>query len=238
MKWVVAAAQAGTHPAKRRLVVLGASGGSGAAVVEAALEKNFYVCAFARNLERLRQSLGSLINHESLEAQEGDIGDYSALLEALQGAEAVVCTIGPRPETAPGPLAPAMPFLVDACRKCQVQRLVVQGCALAAAPGEWWGLLTPARLARAVVRWQNNSNAIDDAERVMQYLYDEAKDLKWVVARPVWLEEGDSQGPAVANLDPFTASTLRYADLAEWLLCQLDSDSYVKKMPRLKYGPV
>lgn len=119
-----------------------------------------------------------------------------------------------------------------------MERLIVQGCALAAVRGEWWGLFTPARLARAVVRWQNSSNAIDDAEKVMQYLYHEAKDLQWVVARPVWLEEGEALGEVVANLDPFTASTMRYVDLAEWLLCQVDSDTYVKKMPRLKYGPV
>eukprot|EP00435_Cladocopium_sp_Y103_P042999 s920_g12.t1 len=226
------------YDSKRRLVVLGASGGSGCAVVEAALQKNFYVCAYARNRERLSTALGSLMGHESLEVHEADVSDSAALLEAFQGAQAVICTVGPRPETAPGPLAIALPQLVAACRKCQVERLIVQGCALAAVPGEWWGLFTPARLARAVVRWQNSSNAIDDAEKVMQYLYHEAKDLKWVVARPVWLEEGEALGEVVANLDPFTASTLRYADLAEWLLCQVDSDVYVKKMPRLKYGPV
>eukprot|EP00913_Durusdinium_trenchii_P017361 g16327.t1 len=136
---------------------------SGVAVVEAALERNYHVVAFARDQQRLNRELGHLMGHASLEVALGEISDLTALLSAMQGAQA--------------------------CRKCQIERLIVQGCALASAPGEWWGLLTPARLARAVVRWQNSSKAIDDAEAVMKYLYNEAKDVKWVVARPVWLEE-------------------------------------------------
>lgn len=59
-----------------------------------------------------------------LEVLEGDLSDD--LLPALSGAQAVLCTVGPRPDTAPGPLAPAMPALVRACRKCGVDRLIVQ----------------------------------------------------------------------------------------------------------------
>ncbi|CAK9032079.1 unnamed protein product [Durusdinium trenchii] len=231
-------AEAAEGTTTRRLVVLGASGGSGVAVVEAALERNYHVVAFARDQQRLNRELGHLMGHASLEVALGEISDLTALLSAMQGAQAVICTVGPRPETAPGPLAPAIQILVEACRKCQIERLIVQGCALASAPGEWWGLLTPARLARAVVRWQNSSKAIDDAEAVMKYLYNEAKDVKWVVARPVWLEEGEARGALVPNLDTFTQSSIRYADLALWLLEQVDGGDYVQKMPRLKYGPV
>ncbi|CAK9031526.1 unnamed protein product [Durusdinium trenchii] len=237
-------AEAAEGTTTRRLVVLGASGGSGVAVVEAALERNYHVVAFARDQQRLNRELGHLMGHASLEVALGEISDLTALLSAMQGAQAVICTVGPRPETAPlGTEAWAFGTChsdpgVEACRKCQIERLIVQGCALTSAPGEWWGLLTPARLARAVVRWQNSSKAIDDAEAVMKYLYNEAKDVKWVVARPVWLEEGEARGALVPNLDTFTQSSIRYADLALWLLEQVDGGDYVQKMPRLKYGPV
>ncbi|CAJ1366254.1 unnamed protein product [Effrenium voratum] len=230
--------QASPSRTHRLLMVFGASGGSGSAVVEAALGRGFRVRAFVRSRERLRVQLGNLIDHEMLEVVEGDLQDPGAVQDAIAGAQAVICSACARPETAPGPVAAAMPAIVSACRKNEVERLVVQSCALAAVPGEWWGLLTPARLARAVVRWQNSSNIIDDAERTMQYLYREAKDVKWVVARAPWLEEGEPLGGVVPNLDPFRASTLRYSDLADWLLDQVQGDAYVGKMPRLRYRPV
>eukprot|EP00439_Symbiodinium_sp_Y106_P078081 s177_g16.t3 len=70
------------------------------------------------------------------------------------------------------------------------------------------------------------------------YLYQQVRDVPWVVARPVWLEEGERRAALVPNLDAFQASCIRYADLANWLLDQVDSDAYVGKMPRLQYGPV
>lgn len=223
---------------RRLLVVIGASGGTGAAVVEAALAKDFRVRAVLRSTARLRDALGELMDHPHLEVVVADLAEASLIFDAVVGATAVLCTAGANPETAPGPVAAAMPNIVAACRKAGVLRLVVQACALASVPGEWWGLLTPGRLTRAVVRWQLSSNTVDDGERVMRYLYQQVRDVPWVVARPVWLEEGERRAALVPNLDAFQASCIRYADLADWLLDQVDSDAYVGKMPRLQYGPV
>ncbi|CAE7319089.1 unnamed protein product, partial [Symbiodinium sp. CCMP2456] len=164
--------QAASSPAstgRRLLVVIGASGGTGAAVVEAALAKDFRVRAVVRSTARLRDALGELMHHQHLEVVVADLAEASLIFDAVVGASAVLCTAGANPETAPGPVAAAMPNIVAACRKAGVLRLVVQACALAAVPGEWWGLLTPGRLTRAVVRWQLSSNTVDDGERVMRH---------------------------------------------------------------------
>eukprot|EP00933_Yihiella_yeosuensis_P035348 TRINITY_DN28869_c1_g1_i2.p1 TRINITY_DN28869_c1_g1~~TRINITY_DN28869_c1_g1_i2.p1 ORF type:complete len:133 (+),score=8.34 TRINITY_DN28869_c1_g1_i2:312-710(+) len=128
--------------------------------------------------------------------------------------------------------------MVAGCRKHGVRRLMFQACALSAVPGERWGLLTPARLSRNVVRWQLGSKTIDDSEKVINYLFKEVQDLDWTVSRPAWLEDGERKGSLAPNLDPFKPSTIRYLDLADWTLSQIDASTYVGKMPRLCYPPV
>eukprot|EP00929_Paragymnodinium_shiwhaense_P040482 TRINITY_DN21135_c0_g1_i2.p1 TRINITY_DN21135_c0_g1~~TRINITY_DN21135_c0_g1_i2.p1 ORF type:complete len:190 (-),score=10.02 TRINITY_DN21135_c0_g1_i2:10-579(-) len=180
----------------------------------------------------------SISMHEQLETVVGDLSDASAVSAAVEDAHAVICVAGSRPESAPGPLTEAVPTMVAACRKYGVTKLIMLSCGLAAAPGEWWGLLTSARLARSVVRWQLGSNILDDNERVMHYLYNDVRDLDWVVARPPTLEEGDGKGAVQPCLDPWRPAALRYCDVADWLLAQVDSDAHVGKMPRLYYGSV
>ncbi|CAE8615562.1 unnamed protein product [Polarella glacialis] len=224
--------------ARKLVVVFGATGGSGLAIVQVALEKGYCVRAFVRNPRKLQAELQELAEHEHLEVVEGDLRNLEAVKDAIEGAVAVISAAGAQPETAPGPMAAAIPAIVEGCRKCGVQKLIVQACALSAVPGEWWGLITQGRLARAVVRWQLSSNVIDDNERVMQYLYREVRDLAWVVTRPTWLEDGERSGPLAPNMDAFKPCSLRYLDLADWTLAQLECNTYVGKMPRLCYPPV
>ncbi|CAK0857071.1 unnamed protein product [Prorocentrum cordatum] len=220
------------------LVVFGASGGTGLAIVEVALQRGYAVRAFVRNKEKLGRELGELAAHERLEVMHGDLEDLDAVKSAIKGARAVISVAGAAPETAKGPMTAAVPAMVEGCRRHGVRKLIVQAGALSAAPGEWLGLLSSARLSRNVVRWQIGSSVVDDNDRVLQYLYDEVRDLNWVASRPAFLEDGESVGTLCACLDTFRPATIRYVDVADWTVEQVDSDRYVGKMPRLYYPPV
>lgn len=232
-----AVAPAGPPAGERRLlVVFGATGGTGLAVVEVALEKGYHVRAFVRSRRRLERELRDLFFHGNLEVVEGDLEDLPAVEASVEEAFAVISVAGARPESAPAPMARAMPAIVAGCRNAGVRRLVVQACALAAAPGERWALLTHSRLARAVVRWQNVSTVVDDNERVMEFLYHKVRDLDWVVTRPVNMEDGDRLGPLAPSFQLCEPAVLRYLDVADWTLAQVESDAFVGKMPRLVYA--
>jgi len=224
---------------RKRIVIYGAGGGTGLALVQAALQRGYLVRAFVRNASRFARELGATSAHGGLEVVEGDLAaDLEAVEAAVVGAEAVISVAGAKPETAPAPMAAAMPAIVAGCRKHGVRKLVVQACALSAVPGERWGWLTQGRLTRAIVRWQLGSTVVDDNERVIQYLHRDVRDLNWVVSRPAFLEDGDRTGTPVPCLDPFRSAAIAYVDLADWTLAQVDSDEYVGKMPRLYYAPV
>src|SRR5437879_5171593 len=70
------------------LLVLGATGGTGRALVEQALEQGHSVTAFARNPSKIRTT------HKNLRVTQGNILDYSSLEVAVKGQDAVVSALG------------------------------------------------------------------------------------------------------------------------------------------------
>lgn len=72
----------------RRILVVGATGGTGREVVRQALERGFEVTALARDPAKLG------IEHPRLEVVRGDVLQPATLEPAVRGADAVVCALG------------------------------------------------------------------------------------------------------------------------------------------------
>jgi putative NADH-flavin reductase len=73
-----------------KLIVLGATGGTGLEIVRKAVERGHSVTAFVRSMERLRP-LGNCIT-----VKQGDLLDSGELAEAIRGHDAVLSGFGPR----------------------------------------------------------------------------------------------------------------------------------------------
>ena len=71
-----------------KVVVFGAAGGIGRQVVAQALESGYHVTAVARDPRKLT------LAHERLVVAQGDVLDLPSIARTLDGAEAVVSTIG------------------------------------------------------------------------------------------------------------------------------------------------
>jgi len=206
-----AVAPAGPPSGENRLIVVfGATGSSGVAVVETALEVGYFVRAFVRSASRLLRELRMSAPSDRLEVVEGNLEDEEAVEATMAGAHAVISVAGARPVSAPGPMAAAVRSIVRGCRKHCVRKFVYQASALSMVPGERWGLFTPARMASAVERYQNGNNTVNDNTRAIRYLYNEAGDVDWVVSRPPGLEEGERQGPLAPTLEPFRPGCIRW----------------------------
>ena len=108
-----------TAPPRPRLLVLGATGGTGRLIVAEALARGFEVRALVR-------SPAKASGLEGAELFIGDARDQAALRKALEGADAVVSALG----TAVSPfrevslLSSATKALVNAMKAAGVSRLV------------------------------------------------------------------------------------------------------------------
>ena len=71
-----------------KLIVLGATGGTGLEIVRKAVERGHSVTAFVRSVERLRP-LGDCIT-----VKQGDLLDSGELAKAIRGHDAVLSGLG------------------------------------------------------------------------------------------------------------------------------------------------
>jgi putative NADH-flavin reductase len=77
------------------LLILGATGGTGRALVEQALEQGHTVTAFARDPSKLRMT------HQNLRIVKGDILDYDSVETAIRGQDAALSAVGIRVRVGP-----------------------------------------------------------------------------------------------------------------------------------------
>jgi putative NADH-flavin reductase len=74
-----------------RLLVFGATGGTGRQLVEQALQQGYVVTAFARDPSKIR------LTHENLRVVQGDVLQPDSVEAAVAGQEAVLSALGVRP---------------------------------------------------------------------------------------------------------------------------------------------
>jgi uncharacterized protein YbjT (DUF2867 family) len=104
-----------------RVVILGATGGTGRLLVEQAIERGHEVVAYVRRPDGLSARPG-------LRVVGGELTDVPALTAALDGADAVLCAIGPdglRGLVGADLMQRTVPALISAMTEVGVRRLVL-----------------------------------------------------------------------------------------------------------------
>ncbi len=114
-----------------RLLIVGATGGTGRALVEQALERGHAVTALVRNPSRLH------LTHPRLTVVVGDVMAPDSLDAAVRGQDAVLSALGHKRWFYPTRILSAgTQHLVDAMRRHGVRRLIVE---TALGVGDtWW----------------------------------------------------------------------------------------------------
>jgi putative NADH-flavin reductase len=206
--------------------VIGASKGIGHEAVKAALEAGHAVRAMARSAGSIR------IRNPNLEKISGDALDQTAVKAALEGSHAVVQTLG----VAAGPgmmLKPVRLFsdatrlLVTAMKETGVNRLISVTGFGARDSRHRGGCLYNAAFELFL------RQAYEDKD-VQEDLIQESG-LDWVIARPVILTNGSKTGKYHVLVDPrsWRIGFISRADVADFLVKQIDDDTYLGKTPVL-----
>jgi putative NADH-flavin reductase len=208
-----------TSPSK--LLVLGATGGTGRLIVSQASARGHQVTALVRSSEKASDLKGaSLI--------VGDVRDENALREALKGQDAVVSALG----------TPASPFrevtllsiatraLVNAMKAEHVSRLVcITGIGAGDSAGHGGFLFDNVifpLLLKKVYADKNRQEAII-----------RNSGLDWILIRPSVLNDKPSRGSvrALTDLSDFHGGTISREDVATFVLDQLHTDAWLHHSP-------
>jgi uncharacterized protein YbjT (DUF2867 family) len=205
-------------PTPQRVLVVGATGGTGRQLVIQALERGLEVTALVRDPARLQ------MEHPRLRVAVGDVLDPPTLQAALQGQEAVLSALGHRRYFAPGRiLSEGTANVLRAMEACGVRRLV---CETALGIGDSAGRLglyytlfvIPVILP--LYFW----------DKARQERRIAASHAEWVIVRPAALtdrpQRGQVQhGPAVGSY--VRTVSIPRADVAAFMLDQLTDSAHV-----------
>lgn len=197
-----------------KILVVGAAGKTGRAIVEEALAAGHEVTAFVHSAD------GHAV--AGVRVVAGDAADSVAMDAAVQGQDAVLDIIGGKTPSEDTTLeSSAASTIIAAMQRHGVRRLVVTstlgvGDSKANAPDDLHQVLTT--FLRGAVK---DKAAMESAV--------EASGLDWVILRPAILTDN----PATGNVRVFEAETgekahkITRADLASFMLAQLASDQHL-----------
>jgi putative NADH-flavin reductase len=201
-----------------KVLVIGAAGKSGRAVVEQALDARHDVTAFVHKTE-------GYLPDSNVRVIEGDARDRSAMDSAMHGQDAVIDTIGGKLSFKATTLeASAAATIIASMQSSGVRRLVaisVIGEGESVANTNWYERLFLATLLRSEMKDKSAMEAIVDASG-----------LDWTILRLPFLTDD----PGTGNIHVFSpesgeiAHKLTRADLAAFMVAQLSSDEYIQKV--------
>jgi putative NADH-flavin reductase len=199
-----------------KLLVLGATGGTGREVVSQALAADHDVTALARDRVRIA------VSHPRLRVLEGSIDDRLPLLEAMRGQDAVISAIG-RGKTfkADRLMERSLTAILDAMRREQVERLL-----LVSALGVGDSYAGSPILAKVFFRTLLRGIYADKlvADEMVR-----ASALKWTIVQPAVLTDGPLTRTyrAGQHLALTGMPSVSRADVAHYLLDRInDADTF------------
>src|SRR5437762_1756360 len=209
---------------RARVLVIGATGGTGRQLVQQALDQGHQVTAFVRRPSKLQ------IEHANLRIVKGDVLDYASVESAMVGQSAVLSALGHKRFFYPNKIqSNGMRNILRAMTTCNVPRLI---CETALGIGNSVGRLGLPHtffilpLILPFYMW----------DKLRQEELIAASDRDWVIVRPGVLTNGEARGdyrhgPKVGSyLWPVRISR---ADVADFMLKQLTDDAYVGAAPGL-----
>jgi uncharacterized protein YbjT (DUF2867 family) len=205
-----------------RILIVGATGGTGRHLVTQALERGYEVTAFVRNPSRLR------VDHSQLTVFQGDVLDPAAVDAAMRGQHAVVSALGhKRFFGSTRILSEGTGNILRAMETHGVPRLVCETSLgigdSAGRMGLYYTLFTIPLILPFYFR-----------DKARQERRIAASDVEWVIVRPGLLTNADPRGEYRhgRHVGSFLWTVrISRADVAGFMLDQLASDTYMRAAP-------
>jgi uncharacterized protein YbjT (DUF2867 family) len=208
-----------------KIAILGASQGTGAEAVKAALSRGHHVVAFARSPQKLA------VDHSALTRVRGDFHDRASVDEAVRGQDAVLVTASATRLKAfrenPHYFSQGTGHAIEAMKTHGVRRIVILS---AIGTGE----------SRKLMPWLGAKILVDFVLKVpfedhqRQEVMVRASGLDWVIVRPGRLTNGPARKSYVSHAEiERVPMTISRADVADFMVNAAESDAWVGKAVQL-----
>jgi putative NADH-flavin reductase len=208
----------------RRVLVIGATGGTGQQLVRQALERGYEVTASVRDPAKLQ------VTHPNLAVLRGDVLDYASVAAAVQGQDAVISALGHRRLFVPSRVqSEGTRNVLRAMKEHGVQRFICEtslGLGSSAGRMGLLGTFLALPVFLPIYFWDKARQ-----ERIIS-----ESGLDWTIVRPGILTNGAKRGVYRhgENVGSYILpGRISRADVADFMLNQLTDDAYLHKAPGL-----
>jgi putative NADH-flavin reductase len=209
-----------------KILVFGAAGGTGRALVTQALRQGHKVAAFIRTPAKFE------LKHAGLSVVHGDVIDAAAVSRAVAGQDEVLCALGAATPLKRDPtLVSGVGNIVRAMEHAGPRRLIYLSFLGVRDGREQLSLLGRYIVAPLILR-----NIVADHEAKENIIW--RSSLDWTIVRPPRLTNGPHTGSYRHGGDIKAAAmipTISRADLADFMLRQLGDLAYLHKAPAVMY---
>lgn len=209
-----------------RILIIGASSGIGLELVKQAIDAGHHVTAMMRD-----KSIFDDHPHKRLKLRQGDVLTRKIVEGACVGQDAVCMTIGMVPSSKPVKLfSEGTRNVLDGMQKAGVKRLLaVTG--IGAGDSEGHGGFFYDKVTRPVLL----RHIYDDKNRQEELIRDSGCD--WTIVRPALLTRTAMTGDyrVLTDLTDITARKISRADVAHFMLGELEHPAYIHQAPLLSY---
>ena len=207
------------------VIVFGATGDTGRWITRRAVQEGHDVTAFVRDPGRMR------VVQDRVKVAPGDVLDAAAVDGAVAGQDAVLSALGSTARNPAPVLSTGVRHILDAMERHRVRRIVALSAA--GALGESAGFLFGNMGLRIFRMWLP---AVYREHRAMLEGL-QRSDVDWTAVRAVLLTNGPPKGRYRVAVDSIPRWGFRISrhDVADFMVRQLASDEYVRKMPAIGY---
>lgn len=201
-----------------KILILGATGGTGKQLVAQALEQHHEVTALVRDPSKIN------LTHEKLTVIKGDVLDKDVLVKALEGKDAVLSSLGVGKSLNPkGLITNAVKILIPAMNATGVKRLIFLS---AFGVGETYRQASfIQRIIFSTFLKKMYADKVKGDDQIRN------SNLDWTLIYPVLLTDKPGTGnyKAGETLPMKGMPKISRADVADFMLKQLNDNTFLRK---------
>jgi putative NADH-flavin reductase len=211
-----------------KLLIFGSTGGTGRHIVEQALEQGHTVTAFVRDPSKLS------LQHPNLKTFQGDVMNRESLVPAMEGQDVVLSALGSPANKVGTMRSQGTKNIIEAMESKGIQRLI---CQTSLGYGDSLKVLDKTSFVfKYIIVPFVLRKTFKDHELQEQHI--KKSKLDWVIVRPGNLTDTAKTGVyrhGFAATDKHIQVEVSRADVADFMLKQINDRTYVHQTPGVSY---
>jgi putative NADH-flavin reductase len=207
----------------KTLAIFGATGRAGKHLLRQALDRGYNVRVLARDPGKLAAQ------HERLVVVKGSLKDADCVEEVIAGADVVLSVLGPTSNEPTFEISQGTADIIKSMKKHGVKRLILSAGAGVGDPGDAPKLFN--KLINVALK-ATARNVYEDMVKTVDLVRQSG--LEWTVVRVPRLTDGPQTGQVrVGMVGKGTGANLTRADMAQFMLKQIDDGQHLRKAPAI-----